>query len=158
MQPPETREQLAHQVIKIVEDTKMVDNVVIMSLKIKAVNQIKNLRPAWKAGLLTTATLGNLTRVNADFLAVHSRMVTSRFVRNVQRADKGLMVWTVNDTVGMTRYFSMNVDGLITDEPALAVKLLEQRAEMDPIEKVLISLGLLAVGKPEHVDPRTDGF
>jgi len=145
-------------VIKIVEKAKMADNVVIMSLNLAAVNQIKKARPDWKAGLLTAASLGQLTRTNADFLAVHSRMATPGFVRRIQRSGKELMVWTVNDTMGMTQYFGMNVDGLITDEPALAIQLLEQRADMDPIEKTLLTLGLILVGETEHVDPKTDGY
>jgi glycerophosphoryl diester phosphodiesterase len=151
-------EKLAKRVIGIVEKKKMVEDVVIMSLKLEAVDQVKKARPGWKTGLLTAASFGNLTRTNADFLAVHSRMVTPGFLNRVHRAGKDVLVWTVNDRSGMTKYFSMNVDGLITDEPALAVNLLEQRAGMDPIEKALISLGLLIVGESEHVDPMTDGL
>lgn len=150
-------EKLADRVITIVEQRQMVDEVVIMSLKLDAVDQVKKAHPGWKTGLLTTASLGRLTRTNADFLAVHSRMVTPGFVRRVRRAGKELMAWTVNDTIGMTKYFGMNIDGLITDEPALAVRLLEQRVGMDPIEKALLTLGLIVVGEIEHVDPKTDG-
>jgi glycerophosphoryl diester phosphodiesterase len=85
-------------------------------------------------------------------------MVTSRFVRRVHRAGKALLVWTVNDTVGMTWLFGMKVDALITDDPALAIRLLNQRAKMNPVERLLHTAGLLVVGESEHVDPRTDGL
>lgn len=151
-------EELAQRVITIVEQAQMADKVVIMSLNIEAVNQIKRERPHWKAGLLTAASLGELAKTPTDFLAVHSRMATPGFVRRIQRAGKQVMVWTVNDTAGMTQYFGMNVDGLITDKPALAIQLLEQRADMDPIEKTLLTLGLIVMGESEHVDPETDGI
>jgi glycerophosphoryl diester phosphodiesterase len=85
-------------------------------------------------------------------------MVTPGFVRRVHRAGKVLYVWTVNDAVGMTRQFGMGVDALITDKPALAVRLLDQRGEMTPVERLLVTAGLLLVGETEHVDPKTDGI
>jgi shikimate 5-dehydrogenase len=70
-----------------------------MSLSYDAVRQVKNARPKWQVGLLSAAAFGDLTRVEADFLAVHSNMVTPGFVRRVHRAGKTLQVWTVNDLV-----------------------------------------------------------
>jgi glycerophosphoryl diester phosphodiesterase len=151
-------EKLGPQVVEIVEKCRMEKEIAIMSLNPKAVDQIAGLRPDWRVGLLSTAAFGNLTRVDADFLAVHSRIVTPKFVRRVHRAGKTLYAWTVNDAVGMTRLFGMRVDGLITDEPALAVRLLHERSKMDPVERLLVTTGLLVVGDTEHVDPMTDGI
>jgi len=151
-------EQLALRVIDIVEKSRMEKEIVVMSLKPEAVHQVRRVRPDWHVGLLSAGALGNLARVDADFLAVHSRMVTSGFVRRVHGAGKALYVWTINDAVGMTRLFGMSVDALITDKPALAVRLLDQRAEMTPVERLLVTAGLLLVGETEHVDPKTDGM
>jgi glycerophosphoryl diester phosphodiesterase len=151
-------EKLGPRVIEIVEHCRMEKEVLIMSLNPKAVDQIAELRPDWRVGLLSTAALGNLARVDADFLAVHSRIVTPGFVRRIHRAGKALYAWTVNDLAGMTRLFGMGVDGLITDEPALAVRLLDERSKMNPVERLLVTTGLLVVGDTEHVDPRTDGI
>ena len=49
-------------------------------------------------------------------------------------------------------------DALITDKPALAIRLLNQRAEMNPVERLLVTTGLLLVGETEHIDPKTDGM
>jgi glycerophosphoryl diester phosphodiesterase len=151
-------EQLALRVIHIVEQSRTEEEIVIMSLKPEAVDQVRSLRPDWQVGLLSAGALGNLARVDADFLAVHSRMVTSGFVRRTYRAGKTLYVWTVNDAAGMTRQFGLGVDALITDKPALAIRLLDQRAKMDPVERLLVTAGLILVGETEHVDPKTDGM
>jgi len=142
--------------MEIVENLHMEKKVVFMSLKPEAGDQVKLKRPHWQVGLLAASALTNLTRANADFLAVHSRMVTPGFIRRVHRKGKTLQVWTINDTVGMTNMFGMGVDALITDEPALAISLLAQRAGMDPVERMLVTAGLLVVGEIEHVDPLTD--
>jgi glycerophosphoryl diester phosphodiesterase len=144
-------------VIEIVENFRMEKESVIMSLKLEAVSQVRSLRPDWTVGLLSAAKLGKLTRVDCDFLAVHSRKVTPGFVRRVHRSGKSLYVWTVNDAVGMMRLFGMKVDAVITDKPALAVRLHDEWTEMDPFERLLLTAGLLMVGESEHLDPRTDG-
>jgi len=148
---------LASRVIAIVENAHMQNEIVVMSLKPKAVAQVKRERPDWQVGLLAAAALTDLASVKADFLAVHSRMVTPKFVHRVHRKGKTLQVWTINDTVGMTKMFGMGVDALITDEPDRAVHLLAQRAGMDPVERMLVTAGLLVAGDQTHVDPSTDG-
>lgn len=149
---------LADRVIEILENLNMEKQVVVMSLKPEAVGWVKRKRPHWQVGLLAASALTDLTRADVDFLAVHSRMATPGFVRRVHRKGKTLQAWTINDTVGMTKMFGMGIDALITDEPALAVGLLAQRAEMDPVERMLVTAGLIAVGSQEHLDPLTDGM
>ena len=56
--------------------------------------------------------------------------------------------WTVNDGLSLNHWMSMGVDGVITDEPALARSILEQRREMTVAERLLLSATLF-FGKPE---------
>ncbi|MGI9515987.1 MAG: hypothetical protein ACR2NP_02980, partial [Pirellulaceae bacterium] len=49
-------------------------------------------------------------------------------------------VWTVNDAIGMSSMISKGVDALITDEPALARQVLQQRAQMTVPERLLVEL------------------
>lgn len=150
--------QLANRVIAIVEEFDMENNIVIMSLRPEAVTQVKAERPDWQVGLLAAAALTDLTRVEADFLAVHSKMVTPGFVRRTHRSGKTIQVWTINDAVGMTKMFGMGVDAIITDEPGRAVRLLAQRTTMDPLERMLVTAGLLVMGDETHIDPATEGL
>lgn len=150
--------QLANRVIAIVEEFHMENDIVIMSLRPEAVAQVKAERPKWHVGLLIAAALTDLTRVKTDFLAVHSKMVTPRFVRRTHRSGKTIQAWTINDTVGMTKMFGMGVDAIITDEPGRAVRLLAQRTTMDPFERILVTAGLLAMGDETHTDPATEGL
>lgn len=149
--------QLASRVITLVENSHMENEVVLMSLSPQAVEQVKRERPDWQMGLLAAATLTDLAGVDVDFIAVHSKMVNPGFVRRIHRSGKTIQVWTVNDTVGMTKMFGMGVDALITDEPARAAQLLAQRAGMNSMERMLVTSGLLVVGDQAHVDPSTDG-
>jgi glycerophosphoryl diester phosphodiesterase len=149
-------EQLEEGVVSIVEDTDMVPEVVIMSLSQAAIRKVRTLRPSWTIGLLTATALGDLTRVDADFLAVYTGMVTSRFVRAAHKVGKDVYVWTVNDPVHMSRMIGRGVDGIITDEPALAKRVLAERAELSSLERLLLEAALWLGAVPPERSPSTD--
>lgn len=52
------------------------------------------------------------------------RLVTPRFVQAAHRNNIAIHVWTVNETADMRRLINMGVDGLISDYPDRALKLL----------------------------------
>lgn len=135
--------KLEQRVVDIVEETDMVSEIAIMSLNYNAIRKIRVLRPDWKIGLLSATSLGHLARLDADFLAVAMRMATGQFIRRAHKAGKQVFVWTVNDAASMSRMISLGVDGIITDEPELARRVLEVRAELSPIERLLINTELL---------------
>ncbi len=140
---------LEERVIDLVERKGMVDRIVIMSLQHSSVDKVRTLRPGWKVGLLTAVAFGNLRRTDADFLAVPFRVATRSFIRSAHRAGKEVHVWTVNDTVTMSTMMSRGVDNLITDRPALARSVLDQRAEMNSVERLLVELARLFKASPE---------
>jgi glycerophosphoryl diester phosphodiesterase len=140
-------QQLEQRVVDIVESAGMVDEVSIMSLKLQGVQKLQALRPDWKVGLLAATAMGDLAKVDVDFLAVSARMATTRFIRRVHASDKRILVWTVNDALSMSKWMSMGVDGVITDEPALAGEVLRERAQMSTAERLLVSAALF-LGKP----------
>ena len=140
-------QQLEQRVVDIVEQAGMVDDVAIMSLKHEGIQKFKALRPDGSAGLLLTKAIGNLSKLDVDFLAVNMAMATSGFIRRTQSAGKQVYVWTVNDQVSMSRMMSLGVDGIITDEPELARTVLVERSELNSIERLLIHTAVL-LGRP----------
>jgi glycerophosphoryl diester phosphodiesterase len=145
--------RLEQRVAELVEAQGMSDNVVVMSLKADSVQKMKSLRPQWHVGLLTAVAVGDLTRAEADFFAVSARLATRRFIRSAHRIGKQVHVWTINDAVGMSTMMGRQVDGLITDRPALARSVLAARAKMSVAERLLLELaGVLGVA-PELGEP-----
>ncbi len=140
-------ERLEERTIDIVESLGMADQVVVMSLKYASVRKMRRLRPDWRLGLLTATAVGDLTTADVDFLAVNSSLATRRFLRSAHARGKDVYVWTVNDPVDMWHLISLGVDGVITDDPALARQVLAQRAELGSAERLLMSLALI-LGKP----------
>ena len=139
--------QLEQRVVDIVEQAGMVDQVAIMSLKHEGIKKFKTLRPEWRTGLLLTKAIGNLSKLDVDFLAVNTAMATSGFIRRTQSTGKQVYVWTVNDQVSMSRMMSLGVDGIITDEPELTRNVLTERMDLNSIERLMIHTAVI-LGKP----------
>lgn len=141
-------QRLERRVVELVEDYDMQDQVVIMSLKLEGVRKIRQLRPDWTIGLLTAAKLGDLTKVDVDFLAVSTRLASRKFIRTAHRRGKDVFVWTVDDPLTMSAMIGRGVDNLITDHPAEARRVLARRAELTPIERWLLELAVLLGREP----------
>ena len=131
-------QDLERRVIDLVERNGMADRVAIMSLKYPGIQKVRILRPDWNIGLLAATAVGNLARLDADFLAVNAGMAKPRFIRQAHASGKKVLVWTVNDPVSMSRMLSLGVDGIITDEPAMARQVIRERAEFSSVERLLV--------------------
>jgi len=149
-------QRLEERVVEIVERTEMVSEVVIMSLAQDGIRKVRELRPNWTVGLLMAKVIGNPARIDADFLAVHTGLATARFVRRAHAAGKDVFVWTVNDPITMSRMISRGVDGVITDEPARLNRVLEQRAELSSVERLLLETALWMGVVPNDPEAEVD--
>ncbi|MCA1788343.1 MAG: hypothetical protein LC667_00380 [Thioalkalivibrio sp.] len=130
--------ELESRVVEIVEATGMSADVAVMSLKIRGVRKMQALRPDWTHGILAATAVGDLAALDADFLAVNTGQVSLALIRRARAHGRKLYVWTVNDPVTMVRLISMGVDGLITDEPALARQVMEARNQLSAPERLLL--------------------
>lgn len=81
--------------------------------------------------LLGKVGLAGLAAPSADALMVPTRrglvrVTTRRFVRRAHRDGLGVHVWTVNRPGEMRRLLDLGVDGLLTDFPARARRILDE--------------------------------
>ncbi|WP_120499570.1 glycerophosphodiester phosphodiesterase family protein [Roseovarius sp. EL26] len=133
-------DQLAERVAQVIEEVDMVDQAAVMSLKTQQVDDIKRVRPEWRRGLLAATAIGDLSQYDADFLAVNSAIASPGFINRSHAASKDVYVWTPNDAMTMSQMLSRGVDGLITDEPALARRVIVARSEMSVVERLLVEV------------------
>jgi glycerophosphoryl diester phosphodiesterase len=133
-------DRLEQRVATIVEKAGMADDVMIMSLKRAGVAKMRALRPDWPVGILAARAIGDLSALDAEFLAVNTGQVSTHLLRRAHAAGKRVYVWTVDDPRAMSRMISMGVDGLITNDPALARKVMTQRAALSLPERLLVWL------------------
>lgn len=149
-------ERLEQRVVELVEATGMEAEIIVMSLKYEGIQKIRALRPRWKVGLLAATALGDLTRLDVDFLAVHAGLASASFVARAHRSDKQVLVWTVNDILNMSAMMSLGVDGIITDEPGLAIRVREERKRLSPTERLLLEWARFFGASAEDFAPARD--
>jgi glycerophosphoryl diester phosphodiesterase len=133
-------QKLEERVAAVVEQAGMENDCIFMSLDRDMVRKMKALRPSWRVGQLVAKAIGDLTELKADFLAVEVRMASRSFVKSAHDAGQDVYVWTVNDPAWMFVALSRGVDGLITDKPDLARRVIERRAQMSEPQRFLASL------------------
>jgi glycerophosphoryl diester phosphodiesterase len=133
-------ERLEERVAQLVEKTGMAEDVMIMSLKRSGVAKMRALRPDWSMGILAARAIGDLSALDAEFLAVNTGQVSGHLLRRAHATGKRVYVWTVDDPRAMSRMISMGVDGLITNKPALARQVMAERAALSLAERILLWL------------------
>ena len=129
---------LEKRVIQLVEEADMADQIATMSLKYAAVKKMRRLRPDWRTGVLAATSIGNLSGLQGNFIAINLGKVSRPMLKRAQAAGKDVYAWTVNDPITMSRMMSMGVDGLITDKPELARQVMEYRTSLDATDRMLL--------------------
>ena len=150
---------LAPAVVELLRREDFIDQVVITSLDYGALKQVKSLEPRLETGHIVTAAVGDVLRTEADFLSLNSAKATTSLVRRARAAGKDVAAWTVNDPEVMLRMIERGVDNIITDDPALLVRVMRERAALSKAEILGLRLRVLfekpprAVTDPAAVEP-----
>jgi len=150
---------LAPAVVELLRREDFIDQVVITSLDYGALRQIRSIEPRLKTGHIVTASMGDVLRTEADFLSLNSAKATTSLVRRARAAGKDVAVWTVNDPEVMLRMIERGADNIITDDPALLVRVMRERAALSNAEILGLRLRILfdkpprAVTDPAAVEP-----
>lgn len=136
-------QQLEQRVIDLIETAGMQNDIMIMSLEYAGIQKVRALRPDWPIGLLSARALGDLTRLDADFLAVNRAMARPALIKAAHGVGKKLYVWTINDALAISQMLSRGVDGIITDEPSLGREVLDTRARLSSVQRLLLHMSPL---------------
>ena len=131
---------LEDRVARIVEETGMTDQISVMSLKIPMVEKMRGLRPGWRTGILAARAIGDLSELDTDYIAANAGQISIDLIKRCNAEGKQLYAWTVDEPVKMSRMISMGVDGLITNQPALARQVIERRNALSSVERLLVWL------------------
>lgn len=112
-------------VVDLVKQQHCEKNVVLSSMKYECLENIKQIDPDIQTVYITSVSLGNFNVLDdADGYSVEASMLTQKFVNQAHRAGREVLVWTVNSEDSMERVLQMGVDGIITDRPADAQRLI----------------------------------
>jgi len=145
---------LAPAVVDLLRREDFLDQVVITSLDYAALKQVESIEPRLVTGHIVTAAIGNVVRTEADFVSLNAAQATPSLVRRAHAAGKDVHVWTVNQPEVMLRMIERGVDNIITDDPALLARVIDQRKALSTLELLGLRLRVLFDIPPrELTDP-----
>lgn len=139
---------LAPAVVELLRRENFLDQAVVTSLDHSGLRQVRELEPRLRTGLIVTASVGNVVRVDTDFVSLNAAKADAALVRRAQAAGKQVHVWTVNAPEAMLRMIERDVDNVITDDPALLVGLMRDRDALSPAEQLALRLRVLFTDAP----------
>ncbi len=124
------RDALVPRVVELVRKHGLQDRVLFSSFFPRNLRKAEELLPEVPRGLLTWAGLmgfwGRTIGWRRNYAALHPYHtdVTAGLVERVHAAGKQVNPWTVNSRDDIKRMVGLSVDGIITDDPALALQAL----------------------------------
>lgn len=117
------------------------DAVMLASLSPDLVRAARDAAPDMRLALFANAALpGTARRTDFDLLGLNHLQLDLRSVADARRRGYTLQAWTVNDPARMARYMDLGVDDISTDVPAEAVRVREERAALNDVERLLARL------------------
>jgi glycerophosphoryl diester phosphodiesterase len=78
-----------------------------------------------------------------EFLAVNLATMHPSFVKQTHAAGKKLYVWTADDPITIFKMLSYGVDGIITNEPEIAKNVMEERKNLNPVERLILHTAVI---------------
>ncbi len=134
-------QQLAERVVELIRKAGCTSDCVITSLNQQGLARVRELAPEIRIGQIVTVAVGDVTKLDVDFLSMNQDQVTAAQVRTNRRAGLATHVWTINDPDDMATMLDYGVDNIITDEPATLRALVNERAKRSDAELLLLALG-----------------
>ncbi len=131
-------QRLAEQVVTLLHERDFGDQCVISSLSTAGLAEVRRLDPRLRIGYIVATSVGDVTRLDVDFLSVRQGEITPRFLRLADRRGLPVHAWTVNRREDMVRLLGLGVENLITDDPALAVEVVRWFEQQSDEELALL--------------------
>ncbi len=131
-------ERLAERVVQVLREEEFTDRGFVMSLNAEGLREARRIDPGLRLGYIVFQAFGRLDAMDVEVISAGTGQATPAFVRWMHAAGKEVHVWAVNDPAGMERHLDLGVDGILTDDPARLRKLLDERASLSSIERLLL--------------------
>ena len=124
--------EIENDVLSMVKARSMFPDVTISSFLHGTLVAIRNLDSSIYTAVLVEKHREDLITYviehDANALNPDYRLITSDIIEQAHRNNIQVFPWTVNDSSQMRDLFNMNVDGIITNFPDVAIKILEEKA------------------------------
>lgn len=121
---PAEYKPLAEACCRMIDKYSLKERVVVECFQLSALGIVKEIDPNIKTAALfdrvftDQSVVTRATEIGAMAVALHHRLGRKNLVGKAKQAGLHVAVWTVDDPIWIDRARAMNVDALITNDPA----------------------------------------
>ncbi len=109
---------VARQVIEIIETYAMENECVIGAMDYRVLQAVKMINPKIQTVYITALAYGDYQDLeDVDFYSIEASFISFALIDQVHRSGKQIYAWTVNKASIMQSMISMQIDGIVTDDP-----------------------------------------
>jgi glycerophosphoryl diester phosphodiesterase len=134
------REQLARTVADLIGDSKFETDCFVTSLDGQAVEAAHSRNPRLRTGAIISAAVGDVALLEVDVLSVRTALVTDGLLEAARAAGREVHAWTIDDPDVMCGLIDRGVNGVITNDPAMALSVRASRQRLPSWQRIVLSL------------------
>ncbi|GAA5522821.1 hypothetical protein LQ318_15005 [Aliifodinibius salicampi] len=140
---------LISRTVKKLRQKEMIDGTIILSLNLESLRKVQDIAPEVATGYISAFTLGDISQLPVGLLAINQRSISKQLINQAQNRNLEVYAWTVNEVPGMAHMIEYGVDGIITDNPKLAIQVRREMQELTVTERLLLQFQQLVVVERE---------
>lgn len=133
---------MEERLLDLIKEKDFQNDCIIQSLHMAPLDRIKALDDKMYTCYLIPILAGNLPETSHNFIGLEDSSVTDKALTQAAQMYEGLLVWTVNDEDLIKKYLNLDVEGLITNAPDVAVRLRDEEEDPSLFERIEKLLGI----------------
>ncbi len=131
-------DELTRRVIEAIQSAKMVDRCRLCSQSYESLQLARQLEPRLEVGFIAGAAIGDLAKLDVNFLMVKSSLATRKLVDRARLGSIAIHAWTVNDPAQVGPLLDAGVANIITDDAAKIRAQTEQIRALSTIQRLVL--------------------
>ncbi|MEE1236458.1 MAG: glycerophosphodiester phosphodiesterase family protein, partial [Turicibacter sp.] len=118
---------IVRQVIELIERYDMEKQCLIGAMDYRVLQAVKMINPKIQTVYITALAYGDYQDLeDVDYYSIEASFISLALIDQIHRSGKQIYTWTVNKASTMQSMISMQVDGIVTDDPILLKNQLTQ--------------------------------
>ena len=137
---------ITEKVVDIILANDYLSNCDITSQDYETLEEVRSINPYVLTAYTSVVGMGELESLDAaDIISIQETFATFENVERLHRAGKRVFVWTVNERETMKNLVSLNVDAILTNDPALCKTVIDQYGSdmMNMVQRVRSAFSFL---------------
>lgn len=129
---------LAESVVEAIRRRQMIERCRICSQSYESLCLFRRLEPGLPVGYIAGAAIGDLARLDVDFLMVHTELATRELADEAAVHRIAVHAWTINDPDALVSLVDRGIANVITDNPTAIREKLDEIRGLSPTERILL--------------------